>query len=57
MSVCLCIHRHLVLNLFPFPLTAAQLLSDGLPIKGWAANCLLAALHFLKYFFVCSTII
>ena len=31
--------RHLVLNLFPFPLTPAQLLSDGLPIKGCAANC------------------
>jgi hypothetical protein len=26
--------RHLVLNLFPLPLTPAQLLSDGLPIKG-----------------------
>jgi hypothetical protein len=31
--------RHLVLNLFPFPLTPAQLLSDGLPIKGCAAKC------------------
>jgi hypothetical protein len=29
--------RHLVLNLFPLPLTPAQLLSDGLPIKGCAA--------------------
>jgi hypothetical protein len=30
--------RHLVLNLFPLPLTPAHLLSDGLPIKGCAAN-------------------
>jgi hypothetical protein len=30
--------RHLVLNLFPLLLTPAQLLSNGLPIKGCAAN-------------------
>jgi len=30
---------HPVANLFPFPLTPAQLLSDGLPIRGCAANC------------------
>ena len=28
----------LYFNLFSFPLTPAQLLSDGLPIKGCAAN-------------------
>jgi hypothetical protein len=30
---------HPVANLFPFPLTPAQLLTDGLPIRGCAANC------------------
>jgi hypothetical protein len=30
---------HPVANLFPFPLTPAQLLSDGLLIRGCAANC------------------
>jgi hypothetical protein len=33
---------HLVLNLFPFPLTPAQLVGDGLPIKLCAANVTLA---------------
>jgi hypothetical protein len=31
--------RYLVLKLFPFPLTPAQLLGDGLLSKGCAANC------------------
>jgi hypothetical protein len=39
MSVVSVFSRQLVLNLFPFPLTPAQLLSDGLLIKGCAANC------------------
>jgi hypothetical protein len=31
-----------VLNLFPFPLTPAQFLGNGLLIKGWSANMTLA---------------
>jgi hypothetical protein len=41
-DVCLSLFsRHLVLNLFPFPLSPAQLLGDCLLIKGrsGAANC------------------
>ena len=37
-DVILSFNLGLVLNLFPLPLTPAQLLSDGLPIKGCAAN-------------------
>jgi hypothetical protein len=48
--------RHLVLNLFPFPLTPAKSIVVGLPIRVGAAKCL-PHLSFFKFFYVCSTII